>query len=84
VPRRKRGAVKMKNFRFTVVVEKDSDGYFAFCPQLQGCYTQGETCEETVRNAEDATRLHVEDRLAAGEVIDQAEQVSLTTLEVAV
>jgi predicted RNase H-like HicB family nuclease len=74
----------MKNFRFTIVVEKDSDGYFAFCPQLQGCYTQGETYEETVRNAEDAIRLHVEDRLAAGETIDQAEQVSLTTLEVAV
>lgn len=79
-----REVVNVKNFRFTIVVEKDSDGYFAFCPQLQGCYAQGETYEETVRNAEDAIRLHVEDRLAAGEEIDQAEQVSLTTLEVAV
>ena len=29
----------MKSYRFSVVVEKDEDGYFAFCPELQGCYT---------------------------------------------
>ena len=74
----------MKTYRFSVVIEKDPDGYFAFCPELQGCYTQGETYEEALENIKDAIRLHVEDRLEAGEEIPQPESVSLTSLEVAV
>ena len=74
----------MKKYRFSVVIEKDDHGYFAFCPELQGCYTQGETYEEAFGNIEDAIRLHVEDRLAAGEEIPQPESVSLTSLELAV
>lgn len=74
----------MKTYRFSVVIERDADGYFAFCPELPGCYTQGETYEEVLGNIEDAIRLHVEDRLAAGEEIPQPESVSLTSLELAV
>ncbi|MBI3679450.1 MAG: type II toxin-antitoxin system HicB family antitoxin [Acidobacteria bacterium] len=74
----------MRRYRFTVVVEKDADGYFALCPELQGCYTQGETYEDVVSNIRDAIRLVVEDRLEAGEEIGQSEAVSLTSLEVAV
>ena len=74
----------MNKYRFSVVVEKDQDGYFAFCPELQGCYTQGATYEEALDNIRDAIRLHVEDRIEAGEEILQAESVSLTSLEVAV
>ena len=72
----------MKNYRFSVVVEKDSEGYFASCPELQGCYTQGETYEKVLENIKDAIRLHVEDRLEAGEEIPQPESVTLTSLEV--
>ena len=74
----------MKTYRFSVVVERDEDGYFAFCPELQGCYTQGETYEDALENIKDAIRLHLEDRLEAGEEIPQPESVSLTSLEVAV
>jgi predicted RNase H-like HicB family nuclease len=74
----------MSGYRFSVVIEKDSEGYYAFCPELQGCYTQGTTYEEVLENARDAIRLHVEDRLESGEEIPQAESVSLTSLEVAV
>ncbi len=59
----------MKTYRFTVVIEKDADGYFVYCPELQGCYTQGDTFEEALANARDVIKLHVEDRLAAGEAI---------------
>ncbi|HHH84319.1 MAG TPA: type II toxin-antitoxin system HicB family antitoxin, partial [Thermoplasmatales archaeon] len=31
----------MARYRLSIVVEKDDNGYFAFCPELQGCYTQG-------------------------------------------
>jgi len=69
-------------YKFTVVIEKDEHGYFAYCPELQGCYTQGETYEEALENIKDAIKLHVEDRLACGEEISQAESVSLTIVEV--
>lgn len=74
----------MKNYRFSVVIEKDEEGFFAFCPELQGCYTQGQTYEEVLENIKDAICLHVEDRLEAGEEVTQAESVSLTSLEVVV
>lgn len=74
----------MKAYRFSAVVEKDPDGYFAFCPEIQGCYTQGTTHEEALQNLKDAIRLHVEDRIQAGEEIPQPESISLTSLEVAV
>jgi predicted RNase H-like HicB family nuclease len=74
----------MSVYKFSVVIEKDIDGYFAFCPELQGCYTQGDSYEGVVENIRDAIRLHVEDRIENGEKIPQAESVSLTLMEVAV
>ena len=74
----------MKLYKFSVVIEKDKDGYFAFCPELQGCYTQGETYEEAIKNIKDAIHLHLEDRIESGEEIPEVESVSLTSLEVAV
>jgi predicted RNase H-like HicB family nuclease len=74
----------VKNYRFSVIIERDEEGYFAFCPELQGCYSQGTTYEEVLGNIKDAIRLHVEDRLASGEEIPQVDFVSLTALEVAV
>ena len=74
----------MRIYRFSVIIEKDRDGYFAFCPELEGCYTQGNTYEETLENIKDAIRLHIEDRLESGEQIRQPESTSLTSLEIAV
>lgn len=74
----------MRNFRFSVVIEKDDDGYFAFCPEMQGCYTQGATYEEVLKNIRDAMKLHIEDRLASGEDIAQPKMTSLAQIEVAV
>ena len=73
----------MKYYEFTVVIERDEDGrYLAICPALQGCYTEGETKEQARALIEDAIRLHVEDRLAAGEPI--SEEVGATKVRVAV
>jgi predicted RNase H-like HicB family nuclease len=68
----------------SVIVEKDKYGYFAFCPELQGCYAQGDTYEEAIKNIEDAIRLHIEDRLISGEEIPLTDSISLTSMEVAV
>ena len=74
----------MQSYRFAAVIEKDEDGYFAFCPELQGCYTSGATFEEARANLEDAVRLHLDDLLASGEEIKSPESINLTTVEVAV
>jgi predicted RNase H-like HicB family nuclease len=63
----------MRKFLLPVVIEKDKDGYFAFCPALQGCYTQGDSYEEVLNNLEDAICLHLEDRLDSGEPIPTTE-----------
>ena len=60
----------MSTYKFSVVVEKDRDGYFASCPELQGCYTQGDSYEEVMENIRDAIKLHVEDRIESGEDIN--------------
>jgi predicted RNase H-like HicB family nuclease len=78
------GNLPMTAYRFAAVIEKDEDGYFAFCPELQGCYTSGDTYEEARANLADAIRLHAEDRLKAGEEMKAPESVSFTTIEVAV
>jgi predicted RNase H-like HicB family nuclease len=69
-------------YRFAIVVEKDKDGYFAYCPELQGCYTQGKTFEEVIKNIKDAVKLHIEDRLANNEPVTTSEIVSLSSIEV--
>lgn len=71
----------MSTHRFSVIIEKDEDGFFAYCPQLQGCYTQGATHEEALENLKDAIRLHVEDRLASGEPIPSLEYLTLSAVE---
>jgi predicted RNase H-like HicB family nuclease len=74
----------MHKFVLPIIIEKDADGYYMFCPLLQGCYTQGDTYEEAMDNIGDAIRLHLEDRIANNEPIPTAEMVSLATLEVQV
>ena len=39
---------------FTVIVEPDDGGFVAHCPELKGCWSQGETLYETLRNVADA------------------------------
>lgn len=57
----------LSSLRFTAVIKKGDVGYYAFCPEIQGCYTSGETLQEARINIADAIRLHVDDRLATGE-----------------
>jgi len=75
-----------KNLTFSIVVEKDKDGYVAECHELQGCYTEGKSYEDAVNNIKEAIELHLEDRLERGDLkvedFDKS-NVSLTTLSFA-
>ena len=72
----------MKPYNFSIIIEQDQDGYFASCPQLQGCYTQGETYEEALKNIKDAIKLHVEDKIVNKEEVAQLKSIILSTVEV--
>lgn len=75
----------MKNtHRFTIIIEKDEHGYYAYCPQLQGCYSQGDSYEEALENIEDAIRLHLEDRKERREKWEEPGTVNVTSLELAI
>lgn len=47
---------------FPVVLQEDeSGGYFVFNPAFEGCYSQGETIEESLKNIKEATELCLEE-----------------------
>ncbi len=47
----------------------DEGGYYAEVPSLPGCYSQGETWEETITNIREAIDLYIEDMIANGEEV---------------
>ncbi|MEK7122745.1 MAG: type II toxin-antitoxin system HicB family antitoxin [Patescibacteria group bacterium] len=73
----------MKSYNFPIVIEKDDDGYFVSCPLFQGCFSQGDTCEEAISNIEDAVRLHMEERLIRDETVYEPQQISVSMLRFA-
>jgi predicted RNase H-like HicB family nuclease len=74
----------MQNYNLPIIIEKDENGYLAYCPELQGCYTQGDTYEEALANVKDAIALHIQDRLENGESVTRPEILNIATVEVAV
>lgn len=51
----------MKQYNFTVLVEKDEDGgYVAHVPELLGCHTEGDTITELLANIKEAVSLCLE------------------------
>jgi len=74
----------MQNYNLPIIIEKDENGYLAYCPELQGCYTQGDTYEEALANIKDAIALHIQDRFDNGEPVTRPEVLNIATVEVAV
>jgi predicted RNase H-like HicB family nuclease len=44
----------------SVVIEKDANGFYAWCPELKGCQSQGETLEDALANIREAIELYLE------------------------
>jgi predicted RNase H-like HicB family nuclease len=48
--------------KFTVVIERDEDGYFvATVPSLQGCHTQAKNLDTLMKRTREAIELCLED-----------------------
>jgi len=49
--------------RVPVFIEKDEDGFYVVeCPLFEGCYSQGKTLDEALRNIREVIRLVAEER----------------------
>jgi predicted RNase H-like HicB family nuclease len=67
----------------TVVIEKDEHGFYAWCPELKGCHSQGVTLEEVMANIKEAAELYLEtlpsderDVLLSREILTTAVEVN--------
>jgi predicted RNase H-like HicB family nuclease len=53
--------MKKKIYNFTVVIEKDEDGFYVgSVPSLKGCHTQGKSIDELMENIKEAIELCLE------------------------
>lgn len=43
-----------------IIIEQEESGYYAYCPELKGCQSQGNTYEEAYANIQEAIELYLE------------------------
>jgi len=47
----------------SVLIEKDASGFYAWCPELKGCQSQGTALEEAIANIKEAIELYLASRI---------------------
>ncbi|OGU57301.1 MAG: hypothetical protein A2X64_06205 [Ignavibacteria bacterium GWF2_33_9] len=48
------------NRKLSILIEEDDNGFYAFCPELKGCHSQGDTFSEAFENIKEAIELYLE------------------------
>ncbi|MEW6215097.1 MAG: type II toxin-antitoxin system HicB family antitoxin [Nitrospirota bacterium] len=72
------------SYKVSIVIEKDEYGYYAYCPELEGCQSQGDSIEEVIANIKEAIELYLE-TLSEEEIKESlSKEILTTTLEVQV
>jgi len=70
--------------KVTVIIEKDEFGYYAYCPELKGCHTQGDSLDEVLKNIKEAVELYLETLDEEEKRILLNKEILTTSLEVQV
>jgi len=52
--------MKFMTRKTSVAIEKDEHSFYAWCPELKGCHSQGRTLDEASANIREAIELYVE------------------------
>lgn len=68
--------------KVSIVIEKDAHGYYAYCPELPGCHSQGDTFEETTVNIKEALDLYLETLSPEEVAVLLSKEIYTTALEV--
>lgn len=72
------------SYKVGIVIEKDEGGYYAYCPELEGCHSQGDSLEEVITNIREAIELYLK-TLSEDEIKESlSKEILTTTLEVTV
>jgi len=57
------GKTRYAHQRLPILVEKDEDGFYvAECPVFEGCYSQGRTLDEALKNIRKVIHLVLEEK----------------------
>ncbi len=72
------------NSKVSIVIEKDDYGYYAYCPELEGCQTQGDSIEEVLANIKEAIELYLETLQPEEKTAYLSREILTTSLEVEV
>lgn len=52
-----------KNHQLPLIIEKNGDGFYVVeCPIFSGCYTQGKTLDEALRNIREVIEICLEEK----------------------
>ncbi|MBC6422079.1 MAG: type II toxin-antitoxin system HicB family antitoxin [Hormoscilla sp. SP5CHS1] len=46
--------------KLSIIIEKDKYGYYAYCPELPGCQSEGDSWEEVKANIKEAVELYLD------------------------
>jgi len=66
----------MTHVQYTVVIEKGTENYGAYVPDLPGCVAAGDTVDEVLDLMREAIALHVKGLREDGEPIPPATTIS--------
>jgi predicted RNase H-like HicB family nuclease len=66
----------------SVIIEKDQHGFYAWCPELKGCQSQGNTLEEALANIKEAIELYLETLPPEERDLLLSQQILTTAVEV--
>lgn len=47
-------------YKLNIIIEEDKNSFYAYCPELKGCQSQGDTLEEIQNNITEAVELYLE------------------------
>ena len=47
------------SYQISVVIEHDEYGYYAYCPSLKGCQSEGESFADAQTNIQEAIALYL-------------------------
>jgi predicted RNase H-like HicB family nuclease len=72
------------NYQITVIIEKDEYGYYAYCPQLEDCQTQGDFLSAIKANIQEAIELYLSTFTNEEKKSLLTKEISLINLEVKV
>ena len=68
--------------KVNIIIEKDQHGYYAYCPQLKGCHSQGESLEEVLAHIKEAVELFLETLSPEEKELYLSKEILTTSMEV--